>query len=340
MYVINESAIRRRARRLGYLLERKSTLDREASRSYRLVFEPLDTIAVGEAGGVGLEEVSDFLHRRKTNPLSVPLDASPAAERQRVHKHRSLSPLIAADGEIRDAFTAAAERHGLDRPSYRGRWALRKFHTLLDRQNNDRIREARSRMNAPMLDRHLPKDLAAKWVREAACRIGVGVPKMSKERAAAEGARAVYDTLPPVQRRAADILTGSRIKPRKDRTEMDALRIVDRVRSDMAGCYRRPGRPRGSSHLPRQDDASKEWTLPPPLVMDKVEAALSALEILTGRSRQDLFPKVQVSTPEFHAVLACAGRVGLQDLDVRYRQDEIRVIARLIRASLRETRGA
>jgi hypothetical protein len=339
MCVINESAIRRRARRLGYRLERKSSLDREASRSYRLVFEPLDTIALGEAEDVGLEEVSAFLHRRKANLLSVPLDASSAAERQRVHKHRNLAPLIAADGEIRDAFIAVAERHGLDRPSYRGRWALTKFHTLLDRQSNDLIRDVRSRKNAPMLDKHLSKDLAAKWVREAACRMGIGAPKMSRERAAAEGARAVYDTLPPVQRRAADILAGSRIKARKAWTvEEDALRIVARVRRDMAG-FRRAGRPRGSSHLPRQDDATKEWIDPPTTVKDKVAAALAVLEQLTSRDRRYLFPEVRVSSPEFRAVLACAGRVGSPDRDSRDREDEIRVIARLIRASLREARG-
>ena len=163
--------------------------------------------------------------------------------------------LDAHHNELRCALVEIAARRGLDEPDERADDSKRKILRAIRRAENEKLNAWRHQRFKEESWKKVPLKPTVRWaiilVRGAtnehpSLKLSVQ-PRLNREEAIKNATSITYLDLTRIERRAVEILCGSRPKSKKNVVETKAISLANAVRRDWFSAKRSAGRPRGAN---------------------------------------------------------------------------------------------
>jgi hypothetical protein len=246
----------------------------------------------------------------------------------------TLSVNIAIDArhnELLCALSEIAKRRGLDEPLERANDSKRKILRAIERARSEKLNAWHYQRFKEKTWKTVPLRPTVKWaiilVRRAAneypsLRLSTQ-PRLNREEAIINATSITRLDLRPIERRAVEILCGSRPKSKKNFLEERAERLANAVNRDWFSADKGPGRSQGASSCKRIEIRGHSYQVPLSAT-EVIAAVMPSIEDLAGPSNERRIPVLRA--------LVAAVRIAVPNIS----RDSIARIATRVRATKRK----
>jgi hypothetical protein len=199
--------------------------------------------------------------------------------------------------ELRRALVEIATRRGLDEPDERVDDSKRKILRAIERARSEKLNAWSYQRFKEKTWKRVPLRPTVRWaiilVRRAAneypsLRLS-SQPRLNREEAIINATSITRFDLRPIERRAVEILRGSRPKSKKNVVEARAIALAARVNRDWFSANKAPGRSRGASSCKRIEIRGHSYYVPLS-VTEVIATVMPSIEDLAGPSNEPRIP--------------------------------------------------
>jgi hypothetical protein len=194
--------------------------------------------------------------------------------------------LLRRDRELLRRLTEIAKQRGFNDPDECANATKRKIFRAIQRKRSDKLNnwhyeKFKEQRNKAASKEHIQSEEYTRWLAYLVRRESNKRKRLDRDDAIEDATSTTVADLNPVEKRAVELLSGRKRKPRKNHLEMRADQLANAVQREWFSPSKRAGRPPGTNSSKRI--IIKDWSYEVPLSASEViDAVMPAIDELTG----------------------------------------------------------